>query len=537
MEQHQRTPRQGGDGDATILTSQPTIDDLKDQIAQYCAKVNEASEWSEVTHGGSTFYCNKAAHVVQWQQPTCVAEMSDPDVHTRMAKLVEEVKIMEAIANGASMESKTSHVDKVGNSGGAVAQRELTPGVVCHTPADNGVAHMEAVHDMLEQAAKHHFNEYWAGLRRRSLVPEGIDEKEELSKWQQNCWYPIRDQVLSLLPASIGLSSPATHLPPSDPALAVESSSDMVVQAPLQPGGQIAHLRKQLEDKNKATAAAALWKKKEQDGRTIYIHEVSLDVEWNMPRIVAQINEPSFQRDFERIRMELRAAIASQSMQQSERDSRAAAAMLYNGAAVGHAIKVVQPLGAGPGAPQRRVPDRVPGVDGNQPPPPDFDKMVVNNKVELDNAVQSFHDIVGRKGLSTHAATSYHVTFGREVISENMWTEQMGAMGITFQAPGGLPEMITVPYAVPCKSNPYVPGFRLIYQVSPERHLTVELNKKQKKLMLKGGRGIIIDNLVTWVSFFGPVIEINAQQAAGSQRKTITPRTPSVVDLIRARFG
>lgn len=63
---------------------------------------------------------------------------------------------------------------------------QFTPSATCsedikgNSAENHEHAHMEVVHDMLEQAGKHQFNEYWAGLRRGSLDPDGVAKKEAL---------------------------------------------------------------------------------------------------------------------------------------------------------------------------------------------------------------------------------------------------------------------------------------------------------------------------------------------------------------------
>ena len=103
------------------------------------------------------------------------------------------------------------------------------------------------------------------------------------------------------------------------------------------------------------------------------------------------------------------------------------------------------------------------------------------------------------------------------------------------ESASGLPVEYFPPYAEQKKSNPFVPSYQVVYQLLPERRITVEYIKSRERVLLKGGRGIIEDHLVEWVTFFGRISEISSQHAP--KAKKAAPKAPSASDSIRPAFN
>ena len=85
------------------------------------------------------------------------------------------------------------------------------------------------------------------------------------------------------------------------------------------------------------------------------------------------------------------------------------------------------------------------------------------------------------------------------------------------------------PYAVAGKSNPHVPCFKIIFQITPEKTLTIDYIVRKERVSIRGTRDVIMRELDRLTALFGLISDVSAAKAVTSRPSPIADKPLSFV--------
>ena len=378
-------------------------------------------------------------------------------------------------------------------SSGMWAARVQGPGP--RTPGPSAEK-LVAIHDMLEQAAKEHWIQVREGLMTNaccSANPQEWNEKTACERWAAENYNTIRNQLLALLPGSADKLPPAAHLPLSQEYTATRVDiwtqphvnvatlgADHTAAPPPVDGGTVTiqHLQAQLASFNATLQEAAQWITGDWGGKPYYTNAATSVWQWDTPAAVASAQSPEFIARGEICRNALQSAVAASGAPVMAPPTSTQPVVIPPPPGTPGYIQPIAPFANNvPYGMVAAVARPLTANQGGAPGKPDLTRMLITDADQFQASLQAFHKLVRDKNLSTHASCSYHVTFARDLAQEADWHMQLGAMGIRFTDGGNglpIPAGSTMPYAVPGRSNPHMPSFRIVYKMVPERAVTTE---------------------------------------------------------------